>query len=124
MKLTNVVKDGKIPLRDDKIIKPWELLSIDLCGPWKVTCEYEEAEEGVATQTKTVRIWALTMIDDGSSWPEIAAITKKMPKKLFARYPRLLYCIHDNGGEFIGSGFQELLDSCGVKAKPTTVKNP
>ena len=23
MKLTNVVKDGKIPLRDDKVIKPW-----------------------------------------------------------------------------------------------------
>ena len=67
MKLTNVVKDGKIPLRDDKVIKPWELLSVDLCGPWKVTCEYEEAEEGVDMQTKTVRIWALTMVDEGST---------------------------------------------------------
>ena len=42
----------------------------------------------------------------------------------FARYPRPLYCIHDNGGKFIGSGFQELLNSYGVKSKPTTVKNP
>ena len=52
MKLTKVVKDGKIPLRDDKVIKPWELLSVDLCGPWKVTCEFEEAEAGVDMQTK------------------------------------------------------------------------
>jgi len=35
-----------------------------------------------------------------------------------------LYYIHDNGGELIGSDFQELLDNYGVKPKPTTVKNP
>ena len=72
------------------------------------------------------------MIDEGSSWPEIAAINNKYAEEIailvddtwFARYSRPLYCIHDNGGEFIGSGFQELLDSYGVKAKPTTVKNP
>ena len=28
----------------------------------------------------------------------------------FARYPRPLYYIHDNGGEFIGSGFTELFE--------------
>ena len=33
MKLTNIVKDGKMPLKDDKMIKPWELLSVDICGP-------------------------------------------------------------------------------------------
>ena len=94
-------------------------------------CEYEEAEEGVATQTKTVRIWALTIIDEGSSWPEIVAITNKNAEKIatlvddvwFARYPRPMYCIHNNGDEFIGSGFQEFLDSYGVKSKPTTMKN-
>ena len=31
MKLTNVVKDDMLPLRDDKVIKPLELLSVDLC---------------------------------------------------------------------------------------------
>ena len=83
-------------------------------------------------QTKTVQIWALTMIDEGLSWPEIVAITNKYAEEIvtlvddtwFARYPQPFYYIHDNGGEFIGSGFQELLDSYGVKAKPTTVKNP
>ena len=42
----------------------------------------------------------------------------------FARYPRPLYFIHDNGGEFIGVSIKELLDSYGVKPKPTTLKNP
>ena len=52
MKLTNVVKNGKLPLRDDKVIEHWELLSVDLCGPWKIKCEFEETEEGVQKQTK------------------------------------------------------------------------
>jgi len=72
------------------------------------------------------------MIDEGSSWPEITAINNKFAEEIvtlvddtwFVRNLRPLYCIHDNGGEFIGSGFQELLDSYGVKSKPTTVKNP
>ena len=131
MKLTNVVKDGKLPLRNDKVIKPWELLLVDLCRPWKIKCEFEEAEEGLSIQSKIAQIWALMMIDEGSSWPEIAAINNKNAEEIatlvddtwFVRYPRPLYCIHDDGGEFIESGFQELLDSYGVKAKPTTIKN-
>ena len=98
MKLTNVVKDGKLPLRDDKVIKPWEFLSVDLCRPWKIKCEFEEAEEEVSMQTKTVQLWALTMIDEESSWLEIAAINNKYAEEIatlvddtwFARYPRPL----------------------------------
>ena len=32
-------------------------------------------------------------------------------------------CIHDNGGEFIGHEFQNLLVQTGIESKPTTVKN-
>ena len=72
------------------------------------------------------------MIDEDSSWPEIVAIEIKYAEEIrtlvddiwFARYSRPLYYIHDNGGEFIGSGFKELLGSYGVKPKQTTVKNP
>jgi transposase InsO family protein len=32
--------------------------------------------------------------------------------------------VHDNGNEFMGYEFQELLDSYGIEPKPTTVKNP
>ena len=66
MKLTNVAKDGKLPLREDKVIKHWEILLVDLCGPWKIKVEFEESEPNCATQIKTVQIWALTIIDKGS----------------------------------------------------------
>ena len=72
------------------------------------------------------------MFDEGSSWPEITVIKNKSTEEIatlvddiwLARYPRPLYFIHNNGREFIGSGFKELLDSYGVNPKLTTVKNP
>ena len=45
MKLTNVVKDSKLSLKEDKLIKSWDLLSVDLCGPWIVKCEFEEPQQ-------------------------------------------------------------------------------
>ena len=40
------------------------------------------------------------------------------------RYPRPVKVVHDNGGEFTGFEFQEMCTIYGVKAVPTTVKNP
>ena len=42
------------------------------------------------------------------------------------RYPRPYKVIYDNGGEFIGQEFQEVLRNFGLdrKSKPTTIKNP
>ena len=132
MKLTNVVKDGKIPPKENKLVKPWEVLSVDLCGPWKIKCIFEEAEKDAKKQTRAAIIWALTMIDEGSGWLEITSIQNKQSEEIarlvddvwFSRYPRPLCCIHDNGGEFIGEGFVEMLESYGVDSNPTTIKNP
>ena len=41
----------------------------------------------------------------------------------FSRYPRRLYCINDNVGDFVGEGFIEMLESYGVQLKPITEKN-
>ena len=127
MKLTNVVNDGKLSLKKDTLIKLWGLLSLDLCGPWIVKCEFEEPQ-----QKQEVKSWAFTMINEGSSWLKIAPIENKYTEEItklvddcwFSRYPIHLYCIHDNEGEFIGQGFEELLKSYDVDPKPTTVKNP
>ena len=75
---------------------------------------------------------ALTIIDRGSSWPEIVATDSKdsqLISELFdnewlCRYPRPVRVIHDNGSEFIGVEFQEMLSSYGIQAAPTSVKNP
>ena len=34
-KVTNIKKQGKIPLKERKNLKPFETLSVDLCGPWR-----------------------------------------------------------------------------------------
>jgi len=33
-KLTNVVKDGQLPLKQEEQLKSFDLLSVNLCGPW------------------------------------------------------------------------------------------
>eukprot|EP00592_Proboscia_alata_P029066 CAMPEP_0194446358 /NCGR_PEP_ID=MMETSP0176-20130528/128391_1 /TAXON_ID=216777 /ORGANISM="Proboscia alata, Strain PI-D3" /LENGTH=116 /DNA_ID=CAMNT_0039273057 /DNA_START=360 /DNA_END=707 /DNA_ORIENTATION=- len=33
-KITNVVKDGQLPLKQEQDLKPFDLLSVNLCGPW------------------------------------------------------------------------------------------
>ena len=50
--------------------------------------------------------------------------SKILDQVWFCRYPRPLRCITDNGGEFLGTEFQELLRSYGVQHVPTTIKNP
>ena len=42
----------------------------------------------------------------------------------FNRYPRPVYYIHNNRGEFIGAGFEDMLKNYSVLPKPTIVKNP
>ena len=72
------------------------------------------------------------MMDDATGWIEIIYITNKRSREIvylvdsewFCRYPRPLECKYDNGGEFDGIEFSELLESYGIKNKPTTVKNP
>ena len=42
-----------------------------------------------------------------------------------SRYPWPVQIIHDNGGEFIGNEFQDMMRRLGgITSKPTTVKNP
>ena len=136
-KITNCGRHDQIPLKEPPNIALWELISVDLCGPWKVDATIEEEHQRTKAKTiktikKRVKIWALTIIDEASVWLEIIPITNKLSKniallfdsKWFCRYPRPTYCIYDNGKEFIGNEFNELLDSYGIKKKPTTGKNP
>jgi hypothetical protein len=57
---------------------------------------------------------ALTCIDPVTNLVELCQIDNKnadyvgmhFENEWLAQYPRPLYCIHDNGGKFIGQGFQ------------------
>eukprot|EP00804_Cyclotella_cryptica_P018077 CCRYP_017618-RF/>CCRYP_017618-RF protein AED:0.32 eAED:0.31 QI:0/0/0/1/0/0/2/0/448 len=51
-------------------------------------------------------------------------IRDKFTQCWLCRYPRPMRCVHDKGGEFIGSSFQWLLELFSIKDVCSTSKNP
>ena len=98
---------------------------MDLCGPWTINMKD-------IFKVKKVEIHALTIVEAAMGLTEIVPIKKKdnlyiaeaFNNTYLSRYPRPTYVLHDNGGEFTGGEFQQLLTSLGIKDKLTTVKNP
>jgi transposase InsO family protein len=127
-KITAVKKYGKIPLPKSTTIKPWEEVHVDMVGPWTVHFELTNQPGKIVVQ----QLQALTIIDKGTGWPEFVATQSKSSQQVailfdstwLCRYPRPARVVFDNGGEFMGGEFQELLASYGVKPVPTTVRNP
>ena len=71
-KSTNKGKYSKIPQRDNLRLKPWEVFSVDLVGPWKVAVKHLDTDKTTFTE-----IWALTMMADASGWIKIIPIGNK-----------------------------------------------
>lgn len=75
---------------------------------------------------------ALTIINKATGWPEFVAIHNNSGQHIalsfgsewLCCYPRPAKVIYNNGTEFTGHKFQELLDSYGIKPIPTTVRKP
>ncbi|OWY92888.1 Pol Polyprotein [Phytophthora megakarya] len=104
---------GLLPPRSLKTVNPWDLVHVDLIGPY----------DGDG--------YGITMIDHATRWLEIGVQPDKESRTTaesfdrgwLCRYPRPRQVIHDTGPEFTGNEFQELLKSYGIEAKPITVKN-
>ena len=96
-------------------------MDVDLIGPWKVQIDNAE-----------YKFRALTCIDPIISLSEIIPIEKATSRatarafenEWLSRYPRPSRCSHDNGNEFLGQEFQDMLRQNGIRSTPTTVKNP
>ena len=126
-KLTGVKKYGKIPLSDDNDndLIPFHTVQVDMIGPWSVRFS-------MAGKIIKRDLQALTIIDRATSWPELVPtktkesieISEVFDSQWFCRYPRPVRVIHDNGNEFIGMEFQQMLSSYGIKSVATSVKNP
>jgi len=101
-------------------LAPWQEVAVDLIGPWSIE-----------VNGNTLTFNALTMIDTVSNWVELVRIHNKtsvhialqFENQWLSRYPRPIRCIFDQGPEFKGP-FQQMLYFTGIKAAPTTVKNP
>jgi Integrase zinc binding domain len=113
-------KYGLLPEPDSQFT-PWEVIQMDLFGPWSFT----------DIDGHLRHIQGLSIIDVATRWTELCPYTSKRSEDIallvdqqwFCRYPRPRVAIFDNGPEF-SNEFLELLHSYGVIAKPTTIKNP
>jgi hypothetical protein len=127
-KLTAVKKYGKIPLPTHQNVAAWEEVRVNLIGPWDI--RYNSSS--MPGRSTIEKIHALTSIDNATGWPEFIAIQNKTSHHIallfdsewLCHYPRPARVVFDNGTEFTGSEFQELLNSYGIKPVPTTVRNP
>ena len=77
-------------------------------------------------------ISALTVIDPVTNLAEViridtkaaAHVGMKFEHSWIARYPKPLACVYDQGTEFTGIGFQNILRAHGIERRVTSVKNP
>jgi transposase InsO family protein len=74
----------------------------------------------------------MTIINKGTGWPEFIATQSISSQQIAILFDGTWLCryacpdrvVFDNGGEFMGGEFQELLSSYEVKLVPTTIRNP
>ena len=112
---------GTLPPREP-LMQPWYEVAVDLIGPWTI--------RDVDGNDHT--FMALTIIDTVTNLCEIALIRDKTSSHIgllfentwLARYPMPLKCIYDQGNEFLGPGFQRVLNRHNIQRSPTGVKNP
>jgi transposase InsO family protein len=109
---------GELPPKDAEET-PFDTVCVDLIGPWKLSIFEEQ---------KTIELNALSIIDAVTGLTEFSRINSKeaayiateFTRSWLQRYPKPRRCIHDNGSEFIGAPFQQMLSSNGIQDVPTT----
>jgi hypothetical protein len=114
--------NGELPPKDAEET-PFDTVCVDLISPWKFSIFEEQ---------KTIELNALSIIDPVTGLTEFSRINSKEATYIateftltwLQRYLKPRRCIHDNGSEFIGAPFQQMLTANGIHDVPTTVKNP
>ena len=101
---------------------PWSEVATDCIGPWNI-----ELHGG---RNYTIR--ALTTIDIMTNLLEIEPLITQTPAECtqafengwLLHYPWSMRFVHDQGLEFMGAPFQDLLHHVGIKSVPTMAHNP
>ncbi len=89
---------------------------IACCGPWKIRWLDEEEMR----EKKEIEIHLLSIVDACTGWSEFVQIDTASSIAIATGLNKN----YDNGPEFIGCEFQDMLDSYRITRKPTRVKNP
>jgi Integrase core domain. len=117
----SLVDAGNLPPKDPEM-NPWSQVQVDLVGPWKFNIN----------PRLRITVEAFSAIDPFIGLCELSRIKNKTCAHIstifhnvwISRYPTPLFCIHDNGPEFVAQEFQDVLSYYGIQDSPTTVKNP
>ena len=111
---------GEMPPREAKA-QPWHEVAVDTIGPWTVSIQGQE-----------VRFYAVTLVDTVTNLVELVRIDTPSARNaatatetgwLF-RYPRPVRMVHDQGPEYNGMEFSNLMNQYGIEDVPTSVANP
>ena len=105
----------------EALFQPWFEIAIDTIGPWTINLPGQQ-----------LSFYATTIIDTVTNLTELIRIdTPSAALSAYAfeigwlfRYPRPVRVIHDQGNEFQGLPFQNLLRLYGILDVPTSVRNP
>ena len=96
---------GHLPPKDI-VTEPWYEVAVDMIGPWKV----KYGNRGLTFN-------ALTIIDTSTNfleiircdWKSSAYVADRFQQAWLTQYPRPVRVIFDQGTEFVGTAFQNLL---------------
>ena len=102
-------------------LAPWTEVAVDLIGPWTIVISNTEYEFNALTSIDTtINSLEMSRVDEKTA----SHIRDKFEQYWLSRYPWPERCVHDNGGEFTGFEFQQLLSRCHINDVATTSRNP
>ena len=116
----NVRGHGLLASREASI-HPWREVAVDTIGPWTLD-----------VGGHSIEFRALTIIDPVTNLVELIRLNNMTAQHVglqfentwLARYPKPQYCIYDQGTEFTGYGFLNVLARHNIRGRPITTKNP
>ena len=92
-----------------------------MIGPWKVIINsFEYQFRAVVCIDSIINLPEVIPVDNARS----LTVANAFEDNWLSRYPKLRKCIHDNGNEFLGPEFLQMLSKNNIISVPTTVKNP
>jgi hypothetical protein len=102
-------------------IAPWEEVTINFIGLWKVKVNCWQVEYNALTCIDTaLNLVKLICIDNKTA----EHIRDKFTQSWLCQYPHPVLCLHDKGGEFIWQNSQWLLEIFSINDVCLTSKNP
>lgn len=116
------LKYGHLPPKEAEV-QPWEILQVDLIGPYTIRRKRRKDLKLVA---------ALTMTDPATGWFEIAELNSKQADEVanrlemswLTRYPWPTKIIYDRGGEFKAEFAELIQQEYDIQPSPITTQNP